>query len=146
MVCGYPAAYLMVKMNSKWFIILIEIGWIIVTFCQSVIETPTQLVALRTVLGIFECGHYPALTYILGTYYTPLEFAKRSVILQSSTSIGSFFGGYVASGVWSGLNGVAGRAGWRWVFIIDGCISLGIIIPQILFLQDRLSNRKQTEF
>ncbi|GME70731.1 unnamed protein product [[Candida] boidinii] len=35
MVCGFPAAYLMVKMNSKWFIILIEIGWIIVTFCQS---------------------------------------------------------------------------------------------------------------
>lgn len=142
MICGFPAAYLMVKMNSKWFIILIELCWIVVTFCQSTIKTPTQLVALRTVLGIFECGHYPALTYILGTYYTPLEFAKRSVLLQSSTSIGSFFGGYVASGVWSGLNGVDGRAGWRWVFIIDGCISLGLIVPQILFFPDRLSNRK----
>ena len=90
MIFGFPAAFLMVKMNSKYFIILIEMLWIIVTFAQAAVKTPTQLIVARTILGIFECGHYPALSYILGTYYTPLELAKRAVILQSSTSIGSF--------------------------------------------------------
>lgn len=142
MICGFPAAYLMVKMNTKYFIIAIEILWTIVTFCQASIKTPTQLIVTRTLLGVFECGHYPALSYILGTYYTPLELAKRSVILQASTSIGSFFGGYVASGVWKGLNEVNGRAGWRWVFIIDGVISVGLIFFQFFFFSDRLSNRK----
>lgn len=142
MIFGFPAAFLMVKMNSKYFIILIELLWTITTFAQSAVKTPTQLIVVRTILGATECGHYPALSYILGTYYTPIELAKRSVILQSSTSIGSFFGGYVASGVYSGLNGVAGRAGWRWVFIIDGVISLGTFFFQFIFFSDRLSNRK----
>lgn len=142
MICGFPAAYLMVKFNTKWFIIAIEVLWTIVTFCQSAMKTPLQMIVLRCLLGALECGHYPALSFILGTYYTPLELAKRNVILQSSTSIGSFFAGYVASGVYDGLNGVDGRAGWRWVFIIDGVISLGTIIPQIIFFPDRLSNRK----
>lgn len=142
MICGFPAAYLMVKFQTKWLIIGIELLWIIITFCQSAIKTPLQMIVLRCLLGVFECGHYPALSFVLGTYYTPLELAKRAVILQSSTSIGSFFAGYVASGVYGGLNGVSGRAGWRWVFIIDGVISLGIIVPQILFFPDRLSNRK----
>lgn len=142
MICGFPAAFLMVQMNSRYFLILIELLWTIVTFCQTAVKTPTQLIVARTILGAFECGHYPALAYILGTYYSPLELAKRSVILQATTSIGSFFGGYVASGVYTGLNGVNGRAGWRWVFIIDGVISIGLILFQVFFFPDRLSNRK----
>lgn len=142
MVIGFPAAFLMVQMNTKYFLILIEIIWTIITFAQSSIKTPVQLIVTRTLLGIFECGHYPALSYILGTYYSPFELAKRAVILQASTSIGSFFGGYVASGVYTGLNGVSNRSGWRWVFIIDGVISVGLIGAQIFFFPDRLSNRK----
>ncbi|CDK29083.1 unnamed protein product [Kuraishia capsulata CBS 1993] len=142
MVFGFPWAILMVKMNSKWFVVMVELFWIILTFSFSAVKTPTQMVALRTLVGAFESAHYPALSFILGTYYTSGELARRNVILQSSTSIGSFFGGYVASGTYTGLNGVNGRAGWRWVFIIDGVISLGIIVPQILFFADRLSNRK----
>ncbi|CDK26057.1 unnamed protein product [Kuraishia capsulata CBS 1993] len=141
-ICGFPWAFLMVKMNTKWFVVLVELFWILVTFCFSAVKTPTQMVVLRTIVGAFESAHYPALSYILGTYYTSGELARRNVILQSSTSIGSFFAGYVASGTYTGLNGVAGRSGWRWVFIIDGIISLGIIGPQIFFFSDRLSNRK----
>lgn len=142
MIIGFPAAFLMVQVNTKYFIIGIEILWTIVTFCQTAIKTPVQLVVVRTILGVFEAGHYPALSYILGTYYNNTELAKRAVILQASTSIGSFFGGYVAAGVYTGLNGVNGRAGWRWVFIIDGVISVGLIFFQIFFFSDRLSNRK----
>lgn len=142
MICGFPAAFLMVQMNSKYFLIVLELLWTIVTFSQMAIKTPTQLMVARTILGAFECGHYPALSYIIGTYYSPFELAKRSVLLQATTSIGSFFGGFVASGVYTGLNGVGGRSGWRWVFIIDGIISLGLIMLQMFFFPDRLSNRR----
>lgn len=90
MICGFPAAFLMVQMNSKYFLIVLELLWTIVTFSQTAIKTPTQLIVARTILGAFECGHYPALSYIIGTYYSPFELAKRSVLLQATTSIGSF--------------------------------------------------------
>lgn len=39
------------------------------------------------------------------------------------------FGGYLQAAAYTNLNGVGGMAGWRWLFIIDGVISLplGII-------------------
>jgi len=36
------------------------------------------------------------------------------------------FGGYMQAAAYKNLNGVHGLAGWRWLFIIDGCISLPI--------------------
>jgi hypothetical protein len=33
-------------------------------------------------------------------------------------SLGSMFSGYFQAAAYRGLNGVLGRAGWRWLFII----------------------------
>jgi hypothetical protein len=33
-------------------------------------------------------------------------------------SLGSMFSGYLQAAIYSGLNGAAGRAGWRWQFIV----------------------------
>jgi len=48
---------------------------------------------------------------------------------------------YIAA-AYSGLNGVDGLAGWRWLFIIDGVISVGIIIPQLIVVPDVPSRLK----
>lgn len=43
-------------------------------------------------------------------------------------------GGYLQAAAYTNLNGVHGMAGWRWLFIIDGCISLPIaLIGFIIF-------------
>lgn len=36
------------------------------------------------------------------------------------------FSGYLQAGVYKGLNGTLGKAGWQWLFIMDGIISLPI--------------------
>jgi hypothetical protein len=38
------------------------------------------------------------------------------------------FGGYLQAAAYNNLNGVGGLAGWRWLFIIDGIISLPIAL------------------
>lgn len=38
------------------------------------------------------------------------------------------FGGYLQTAAYKNLNGVGGLAGWRWLFIIDGVISLPIAL------------------
>ena len=37
-----------------------------------------------------------------------------------SNNIAVMFGGYLQAAAYKNLNGVAGMAGWRWLFIIDG--------------------------
>lgn len=35
-------------------------------------------------------------------------------------SLGSMFSGYLQAAIYRNLDGVAGRAGWRWLFIVQG--------------------------
>ena len=42
------------------------------------------------------------------------------------------FGGYLQAAAYTNLDGVNGMAGWRWLFIIDGCISLPIALASYI--------------
>lgn len=53
---------------SVW-IPLLEVGWTVFTFALAGAKTYPQMLALRFVVGLFEAGYWPALYYILGSWY-----------------------------------------------------------------------------
>ncbi|KAI1003387.1 hypothetical protein K3495_g4817 [Podosphaera aphanis] len=46
------------------------------------------------------------------------------------------FGGYLQTAIYSSLNGVQGLSGWRWLFIVDGLITIPIAIYGLFFFPD----------
>lgn len=54
--------------------------------------------------------------------------------------------GYLQSAVLSGLNGNHGIAAWRWVFIIDGCMTLIVAIYGFVFFPDTPETTKAFYF
>lgn len=77
-------------------------------------------------IGFFESVAYPGLALVLGSWYRPSELAKRMELYDAAWAIASMFSGYIQAGVYSSMNGLAGFAGWQWLFIIDGIISFPI--------------------
>ena len=145
-IFGLPCAYLMNRYNTRWFILTIEILWTIVTFCFVSIKTPLQMIVLRVILGIVECGHFSAFVFLIGTYYNKHEAARRQVILQAFTVLGPMFATYIQAGASSSLDGTDGLDGWQWTFLIDGIVSVFIIICQIIFVPDILDRLKPNRF
>jgi ACS family pantothenate transporter-like MFS transporter len=78
--------------------------------------------ALRAILAIFETGHYSAVVYLCGAWYQKRELARRLAIINITTAIGPMFSSYLQAAAYTGLNGVHGKAGWQWLFIIDGSL------------------------
>jgi len=105
-------------------------------------KTPAQMYAIRTLVGLFETGHYSAIVYLCGGWYQKGELARRLAIVNCATAIGPMFSSYLQAAAYTGLNGVHGMAGWQWLFIIDGVISIGIIIPQCIFFPDVPARQK----
>ncbi|KAK3208636.1 hypothetical protein GRF29_77g1471502 [Pseudopithomyces chartarum] len=64
------------------------------------------------------------------------ELGKRNGIMQSAVSIAPIFSGFLQAGIYNGLNGHAGLAGWRWLFVINGVISFPIAVLAYFFLPD----------
>ena len=132
----WPMQLLMTRVPPRFFIPSIELGWTLATFGQSVMQTRQQLFALRSLIGIFECSHFSCMCYLFGAWYQKNELGRRIGILNACTAIGPMFSGYLQAAAYNNLDGVHGRSGWRWLFIVDGIIGLGVLIPQVFFFPD----------
>lgn len=60
----------------------------------------------------------------------------RSAILFSATQLGSAFSGLIGGGIKSGLEGARGLESWRWLFLIEGSITIFVAIFSSLSLPD----------
>lgn len=92
--------------------------------------------ALRFFIGLFEACAFPGYVAMLGSWYGPKELAKRTAILLEIESIASMFSGYLQAGLHSSMDGRAGIAGWRWLFVMDAIISLPVAIWGFFGLPD----------
>lgn len=100
----------------------------LITLCAAFVQSWRQMIALRILLGISMSGIYPGLTYLISTWYTRREQQLRFAFLQSGEVIVLATGSIVNYGL-NHLDGRAGLAGWRWMFLVQGLVtcSIGII-------------------
>lgn len=99
-----------------------------IVYGSFIILICSQMYALRFFIGLFEACAFPGYVALLGGWYGPKELTKRVAILLEIESIASMFSGYLQAGLYTSLNGAHGLAGWRWLFIMDGVISIPIAL------------------
>ncbi|PSN65477.1 MFS general substrate transporter [Corynespora cassiicola Philippines] len=113
---------------ARYYLPIMETLWSILTFTQCRLQNEQQIFGLRFLLGVLETPAATGSIYLLTSWYRPDEVFKRAGVWYVSSNIGAMFSGYLQAAAYTNLNGVAGMAGWRWLFIIDGSISLPISI------------------
>ncbi|OQV00239.1 hypothetical protein CLAIMM_05764 [Cladophialophora immunda] len=132
----WPSNFILTRVRAHIWIPFLELGWTIFTFTLAGAKSYHAMLGLRFVVGLFEAGYWPALYYILGSWYNKRELGKRNGILQSAVSIAPIFSGFLQAGIYNSLNGHAGLAGWRWLFVINGVISFPIAVLAYFCLPD----------
>lgn len=80
------------------------------------------LMTIRWFTGMSESAFFPLVIYYLTTFYRRGELARRLAIFYAAQSISSAFGGLLAFGTFQIKDGAL--AGWRYLFIIEGCLTL----------------------
>ncbi|KAF1979605.1 MFS general substrate transporter [Bimuria novae-zelandiae CBS 107.79] len=113
---------------ARYYLPLMETLWSILTFVQSKLQNDKQVFGLRFLLGVLETPASTGSIYLLTSWYRADEVFKRAGVWYVSSNVGAMFSGYLQAAAHKNLNGVMGRSGWRWLFIIDGSISLPIAI------------------
>ncbi|KAI5206504.1 putative pantothenate transporter [Aureobasidium subglaciale] len=119
-----PSQMICTRIRMSWWCPSWELFWVVVTFATAAVQTPNHVYACRFLVGFAEGTFYPAVHTVLGSWYTKQELAKRACIFFASAFVGSMFSGYLQAALYSGMNGVHGLSGWRWLFIFDGVITL----------------------
>lgn len=58
----------------------------------------------------------------------------RIAILYAGNTVSNCFGGLIAAGVLARMEGVLGIRAWRWLFIIEGCLTIAVAIIAMVIL------------
>ncbi|KAI0548107.1 major facilitator superfamily domain-containing protein [Xylaria curta] len=110
--------------------------WAALTMVTAAVHNPQSVAAIRFFQGVAEATTFVGTHYVLGSWYTERELGKRSGIFTASGLAGTMIGGYIQSGIQGSLNMRHGLSGWRWLFIIDGLITLPVAIYGFAFFPD----------
>ncbi|KAK0243694.1 major facilitator superfamily domain-containing protein [Armillaria nabsnona] len=97
--------------------------WGIITTLQGVVTSYGGLLACRFFLGLFEGGVFPGLVLYLTHFYPRAKMTTRISAFFASASLSGAFSGILAYGIIR-MDGVGGRSGWRWIFILEGAFTV----------------------
>ncbi|KAK5184003.1 hypothetical protein LTR44_003508 [Exophiala sp. CCFEE 6388] len=126
-----PTAVLLKIVGAKPLLATCATCWGLVTLGMGFVKNWQGLYTCRLLLGFFEAGLIPCLETYLGLVYKREERGTRMVMVYSWSAIASAFGGLLAYGL-TQINGPSGFAGWRWLFVVEGLLTL-CVIPVFLW-------------
>lgn len=107
------------------------VTWAIVSGLTAATSSPAGLLAVRFVLGLVEAPFFPGAVYYLSCWYTRRELGVRMAMLICGLLLSNSFAGLISAGVLSGMSGVGSLAAWRWLFVLEGIVT--VIVGTIAF-------------
>ncbi|OGM48191.1 MFS transporter [Aspergillus bombycis] len=120
-----PSNLLLTRVRPSLFLGITMAIWGVISACQAATQSFTGLVLARFFLGFVEAP---------SSWYTRQELSHRIAWFYAGSSLANAFGGLIGAGVLGNLDGAHHISGWRWLFIIEGCVTVGISLVSILLL------------
>lgn len=116
--------------------------WGMMSTVTGVVQGFTGMVLVRFFLGFVEAAFLPGALLILSKWYTRRELTTRNAILFCGNLISNAFSALVGAGVLSNMQGTLGHAAWRWLFWIEGAVTMLVAISAAFILPDLPHNTR----
>jgi len=124
------------------YIGLCVVVWGLTSTMTGVTQSYGGILATRLCIGIPESAFYPGTIYLLSRWYTKKELAFRSAILYAGLMMSNAFGPLMAAGILANMEGKLGIRAWRWLFFIEGAITMFVGLNAMWLLPDYPPNTR----
>lgn len=102
---------------------------------MGIVQGYDGLLAARFFLGVTESGLFPGVAYYITMWYCRHEAQWRQALFFSAASIAGAFSGLLAFAI-AKMDGVGNLEGWRWIFILEGILTVLVAIAAFWCLYD----------
>ena len=128
-----PSNILLQKIGAqRWLSFQIVAFGLVATF-QLFVGAPWSFFLTRFLLGLMESGYIPGGLYFISTWYKRDEVALRIAFYFWGNMTAQAASGLLAYGILQ-LGGRNGIAGWQYLFLIEGTMSIFIGLLFLMFL------------
>ena len=119
---------------SMWLPIIM-VAWGIVMIGMGFVKNFAGLMATRVFLGATEAGLFPGVSFFLTQWYRKYEISWRISLFFSAATIAGAFGGLLARLI-NLMDGIQGYEGWRWIFILEGILTVVVALASFFTMYD----------
>lgn len=138
-VLEIPSNILLQKVGPQRWLTGQILAWGLVALFQNFITNYAGYLVTRLLLGLCEAGFIPGALYTMSTWYKRDETSLRVSIFFLGNLLAVALTSLIGAGILT-MGARYGVAGWRWLFIVEGCITIGIGIIFLLFLPPRVGD------
>ncbi|KAI0767045.1 MFS general substrate transporter [Fomes fomentarius] len=128
--------------RPSYYIPVCVMFWGLTSGLTGVTRSYGGILCARLFIGLPEAAFYPGAIYLLSRWYTRKELGTRSAFLYAGALISNAFGGLLAAGILSRMEGVMGLPAWRWMFFIEGAVTIMVGFLAIFLLPDYPHNTR----
>ncbi|KAI5963899.1 hypothetical protein KGF57_001175 [Candida theae] len=123
------------------FLTVVMTVWGAISTVTGGVQNYAGLACARVFLGVAESAFFCSSLMMLSMWYDKKSLTTRNTLLFAGSPLSSAFSGLLAAGILK-MRGLGGIAGWRWLFILEGGITV-LTVPFAYFvLPDKPDNTK----
>ncbi|KAI7910707.1 phthalate transporter [Pyricularia oryzae] len=137
-----PSNLIITRVRPSLYLAGVTVLWGVVSACNGATRKFTDLIVVRFFLGFVEAPFFPGVIFLMSSWYTRAELTRRVAWFYSGSALANMFGGLLAAGILGNMHNTQGIAGWRWLFIIEGVVTVFIGLCAGYFLPDYPQNTR----
>lgn len=124
-----PSNVILERVGARRWIARIMVTWGVIACGMAFIQSATQLYVMRLLLGAAEAGFTPGIIFYLCRWFPQRHRARAMAFFYIAAALASVVG-LPLSGALLKLDGLAGFAGWRWLYFAEGlpAVVLGFVV------------------
>ncbi|MGF0238751.1 MFS transporter [Rhodococcus sp. IEGM1300] len=135
-----PSNIALHRFGARRWIARIMISWGLLSAAMMFVETPMSFYLLRFLIGIAEAGFFPGIIFYLTTWFPSHRRGVMISLFIAALPISSMLGSLISGLIMHNLDGVAGYAGWQWLFVIEGLPAVVLGAAVFFLLRDRIAD------
>jgi len=129
------------KFGPRLWIARIMITWGAAGLAMALITGPKGFYVLRFLLGAAEAGFFPGAVLYLSQWFPKAYRARIVATFMVAIPMSNFLGSPIAALLLS-MDGIAGLAGWQWVFIMESIPAMLLGLFALVALRNRPTDAK----
>ncbi|KAF2015069.1 MFS general substrate transporter [Aaosphaeria arxii CBS 175.79] len=125
-----PSNIVLKKVRPSIWLSFLVVSWGIVMTCMGAVQNFKGMLACRVMLGLAEAGFFPGAVFIVSSWYPRHELQQRLALFYTASAFSGALSGLLAFAI-ARMDGLQGIRGWRWIFLIEGAVTVaaGLVMP-----------------
>ena len=131
-----PSNMLLRRFGARRWIARIMISWGLVSTLTAWVIGPVSYFGARILLGVAEAGFFPGIIYYMTAWFPAALRARVVAWFMLAIPVATILGNVASGLILDSMQGVAGLAGWQWLFILEGIPSVLLGFSALFLLPD----------